>query len=305
MLNTMIDTMIMLTIIMSLGFYLQKRGILNDMVRSNLTHILLRVTLPLTFIMSFQVDKSDELLSYAKDIIILSVTCHFLFLALGYLVSKIIKADSSQAGVVIFATTFKNLTFIGFPIVTALFADYEATFYATLFCIPFNILTYSLGPIILPSEKSAKLDKKDFLTPINFSIVIGLVFFIFEIRLPVAVENAVESVASMTIPLSLLLTGALLTKSDFKTILKEPKVILTTIFNLVVFPLVFLFIAKVFNFSNFTIQFSFIMSLLPSASMTLILTDKYKGNVDFAGKTVLLTTVLSLFTVVFLSGIFL
>ncbi len=305
MLNTMIETMIMLAIIMSLGYYLQKRGVLNDNVRTNLTFILLRVSLPLTFFMSFQVTKSEELLSYAKDIIILSIILHSLFLVLGYFVSKIVKADKSEAGVVVFGTTFKNLTFLGFPMVVALFTDYEASFYGTLFCIPFNILTFTLGPIILPAHRNNKIYFKDFLTPINISIFIGIIFFAFELRVPYAIENAFRTIASMTIPVSLLLTGALLTKSDFRTIFKEPKVLFVAFVNLIVFPLVFLFIAKLFNFNTFALQFSFVMALLPSASMTLILTDKYDGNIDFAGKIVLLTTILSLFTVVFLGGVFL
>lgn len=303
MFTTMLNTMIMLSIVMLLGYYLQKKGILNDEVRSKLTYILLNVSLPLTFFMSFQVTKSEELLGQAMDIILLSIFAHALFIFFGFLLSKVVRASSSEAGIIIFGTAFKNLTFMGFPVIASLFAGLEPTFYGTLYCIPFNILTFSLGPVFLPKERG-KISVKDFLTPINFSIIIGLVFFIFNLKFPQPVENAIVSVASMTIPMSLLLTGALLTKSNFKTIFKEVKVIIVAFATLVVFPLVFYFIASLFNFSEFSLEFSFIMTLLPSATMTLILTDKYNGNVDFAGKVVLFTTVLSLFTVVVVGGLF-
>ncbi|MFV0519368.1 MAG: AEC family transporter [Lachnospirales bacterium] len=304
MFYTMTNTMIMLGIVMGLGFYLQKKDVLNDEVRNKLTYILLNISLPLTFFKAFQVEKNDETLSLGVTILALSIFLHILFMVLGLVLAKVIKADDSEKGIIIFGCTFKNLTYIGFPVVLGVFASYQPTFYGTLFCIPFNVLTFSLGPVFLSGKKGEKIKLKDFLTNINLAVFLGILFFLLEIKLPYAIENSISVISNMTIPLSLLLTGALLTKSDFKTLLKEPKVLIVTFVSLIIYPLIYFALAYLFYGDTFVVDFTFIMALLPSATMTMILTDKYGGNIDFAGKIVLTTTVCSLFTVAILGGLF-
>ncbi len=302
MFTTMLNSMIMLSIVMALGFYLQKKDILTDHVRAKLTYILLNVSMPMTFFMSLQIDNTPELLQSAKIIILLSICMHFFFLLLGYVFARLLKAKKDEAGIIIFSLTFKNLTYIGLPILTALYFDMQPAFYVTLFCIPFNILSFSLGPVLLSKDSDVKIKLTDFTTNINFSIIVGIVFFLFGIKVPSPVGDAFNTIANLTIPVSLLLTGALLTKTKFRTVFKDSKVIIVSILNLIILPISFFLILKPITLDPFLVEFSTVMSLLPSASLTLILTDRYNGNIDFAGKLVLTTTIFSLFTVVILSG---
>ncbi len=301
MFYTMLQSMTMLAIVMALGFYLQKKDILNDEVRSKLTYILLNISMPLTFFMSLQIDFTKELLDSAKTIVFLSFVMHFFFMAIGFIVSKILRAKKDEAGIIIFSLTFKNITYIGLPVLIALFSDNQPAFYVSLFCVPFNILAFSLGPVLLSKDENVKIKLSDFTTNINFSILIGFIFFLFSIKIPVVLADAFKIGSQLTIPVSLLLTGALLAKANFRTIFKEGKVLIVTIINLLVLPVLFLFILKLIKPDTFLFNLSYIMSLMPAASLTLILTDRYNGNVDFAGKVVLTTTIFSLVTVVLLS----
>ncbi len=302
MFYTMLNSMIMLSIVIALGFYLQKKGILNDEVCSKLTFILLNVSMPMTFFMSLQVDATQELIKSAQIIIVLSLLMHLFFLFIGFIITRILKIDKKDSGVIIFSLAFKNLTYIGLPIITSLYFDMQPAFYVTLFCIPFNILSFSLGPVLLSNNSNTKIKLTDFTTNINFSIIIGVILFLIGLKVPKPVGDAFSTIANLTIPISLLLTGALLTKTKFKTIFKDYKVIAVTFINLIILPLLFILILKPINVDPFLIEFSSVMSLLPSASLTLILTQRYNGDVDLAGKLVLTTTVFSLITVVLLSS---
>lgn len=303
MFYTMLSSMIMLSIVISLGFFLQKKGVLTSEVCAKLTFILLNVSMPMTFFMSLQVESSPELIKSAIVIIGLSLLMHLFFLLVGFISTKILRIKKEDSGIIIFSLAFKNLTYIGLPIITSLYFDMQPAFYVTLFCIPFNILSFSLGPVLLSDDENAKIKVTDFTTNINFSILIGIILFLLQIKVPKPVGDAFNTIANLTIPVSLLLTGALLTKTDFKTILKDSKVLIITFINLIILPILFIIILKPIKVDPFLIEFSSVMSLLPSASLTLILTERYKGNVDLAGKLVLTTTVCSLFTAVLLSGL--
>ncbi len=303
MFNTMLNTMIMLSIVISTGFYLQKKQIINDEVKNKLTYILLNVSMPATFFMSFQIKRTPELLSAAKTILILSLLMHLFFMLIGFILTKIMKSKKDEAGIIIFSLTFKNLSYIGLPIMTALYVDKQPGFFVTLYCITFNILAFSLGPMLLTKESGVKIKLSDFSNNINISVVLGFLCFLFGITMPKPVATALSTISQLTIPVSLFLTGALLTKSDFKTIFKEYKVLFVSFVNLIILPILFFTILKPINADPFLKEFASVMSLLPSASLTLILTDRYNGNVDFAGKLVLTTTLFSLFTAVILSGI--
>ncbi len=303
MFNTMLNTMIMLAIVISTGYYLQKKQIINDEVKNKLTYILLNVSMPATFFMSFQLERTEETIATAKTIILLSILMHFFFMFVGFILTKLMKAKKDEAGIIIFSLTFKNLTYVGLPIITALYMDRQPAFYVTLFCIPFNILAFSLGPMLLTKESGVKIKLSDFTNNINFSVLIGIAFFLFGITIPKPIASAFSTIAQLTIPVSLFLTGALLTKSDFKTLFKEYKVLFISFVNLIILPILFILILKPINTDPFLKEFAQVMSLLPSASLTLILTDRYNGNIDFAGKLVLATTFFSLFTAVLLSGI--
>ncbi len=300
MFYTMLNTMIMLALVIALGYYLQRKDVLSDDVRTKLTYILLDICMPAVFFMSLQIEATDELLASAKSMILATFAMHFFFLAVSFVFSKLIKATDDEKGIIIFSSTFKNLTYIGLPLVVSLFPDNNPAFYVTLYCIPFNVLAFSLGPKLLSNDKNTKIRLKDFTNKVNIATLLGLIFFFCNITVPRPIGDAIDTISQLTIPLSLLLTGALLTKANFKTIIKEPKVMIVSFFNLIILPLLFLGLLRVANFDDFTVSYSFIMSMLPAATLTILLTDRFKGNIDFAVKIIMTTTLFSLITTVLL-----
>lgn len=303
MFYTMLNTMTMLAIVMSVGYYLQKTDVLSDDVRTKATTILLDICMPSLFLMALQIDFTDEILKSAITMIIVSLVLHSSFLILSIIFGKIIKADNSEKGIITFSSTFKNTSYMGLPIVASLFPDNNPAFYMTLYCIPFNILAFSIAPKLLPANGNQKIRIKDFLNNINIAVIIGLILFFNNIKIPSTLGNAFNTISQMCVPLSLFLTGALLAKSRLRTVLKEPKTMLTCAFNLLFIPIVALALLNLAKVDHFTKVYAYIMATLPAGSLSLILTDRYNGNVDFSAKIVLSTTFFSLFTAVLLIGL--
>ena len=72
------------------------------------------------------------------------------------------RAHRGQKGVWRYALAFPNVGFIGYPVAVALFGD-GALFYAAILALPFNLLSYSLGPLLLAG--AARFRWKQLFTP--------------------------------------------------------------------------------------------------------------------------------------------
>lgn len=66
---------------------------------------------------------------------------------------------------------FPNVGFIGYPVAVAVFGE-EALFYAVVLTIPFNLLNFTLGPLMLGG--GLRFSWKQFLTPSIVASVISL-----------------------------------------------------------------------------------------------------------------------------------
>ncbi len=72
---------------------------------------------------------------------------------------------------------------------------------------PMPILMVS-GSCEYRTEAGKKHSMKEYiLTPVNAAIVVGLIMFIFQLRFPAPVDNAVQGMSSLTTPMAMLYVG--------------------------------------------------------------------------------------------------
>ena len=122
-------------------------------------------------------------------------------------VPRFLPGTQGQKGVWRYALAFPNVGFIGYPVAVALFGD-GALFYAAILALPFNLLSYSLGPLLLAG--AARFRWKQLFTPCIVASVLGLVLALTRLRPPALVGEMLDFVGDITVPLSLLVVGSLL-----------------------------------------------------------------------------------------------
>ena len=96
-------------------------------------------------------------------------------------VPRFLPGTQGQKGVWRYALAFPNVGFIGYPVAVALFGD-GALFYAAILALPFNLLSYSLGPLLLAG--AARFRWKQLFTPCIVASVLGLVLALTRLRPP-------------------------------------------------------------------------------------------------------------------------
>ena len=111
--------------------------------------------------------------------------------------------DRNRSSVEKIAVSYSNSGFIGIPLISGVLGD-KGVFYMTAYITVFNLLLWTHGIILMGDNDGLKGAWKNFLSPAILSIVIGIILFLFQLRLPQFIENPLEMIASMNTPLGMI-----------------------------------------------------------------------------------------------------
>ncbi len=281
-----------LFLIMLVGLLVAKLNIFTHEVRHKLSRFLLYITAPMLILKNFQIDYSRNLLINMGIVSIIAFVLFGAGILAGYIAWK--KSPEDKRSVLHYATAFPNCGYLGYPVLGGLFGA-EGIIYVAIFVMVFNIYMWTLGVRIF----AGKTDKwyKPFLRPALIAVVVGIFMFIFSIKFPKPIYNALDMVGSMTSPLAMLLVGAYLADSKIKEIFGEKYIYLLSIFRFLVWPTLMFFILKPFNFEPVMYASCVLLSSMPAAANTVIMATRFNKNPKFASELVALTTLISLISI--------
>ena len=148
--------MIVLFILMGIGYFCYKKGIITDEVSKKLSAIVVNIANPaliLTGCMGENKIQGRELLLTVGIMLVMYVA----LLILAELLPRLLKVPTKSLGTYKAMTVFSNIGFMGFPVISALYGN-GALLYAALFMIPYNILiyTYRVSAITVKKEEDEK-----------------------------------------------------------------------------------------------------------------------------------------------------
>ena len=216
--SQLINQVMVLFIIMAVGFYAKKKKFLNGIVDKGLSDLLLNITLPFMIVASFNMQYEAEMVSNAQKIFIYSFVIH-----IGLIfISKIFffKLPKNKEQVFRFITIFSKVGFMGYPVLESIYGG-VGVFYAAIFNIAFNLLVWTVGVVLYTGEKDFKSMRKAITNPALIAVVIGLILFVFSIKLPLPIQTSLKLVGSTTTPISMIIIGSMLAEMQFKNIFSD------------------------------------------------------------------------------------
>ena len=227
-----------------------------------------------------------------------------ILVGLGLLVPILYRCKPSDKGIYSFMTIFGNVGFMGIPIAGSLFGS-EASLYAALLNIPFNILAYTLG-IMLLSSGSGERRGINWRLVLNVPLIVSLVSVLLlclRVRLGGPLERAVDMLGDMILPSSMIIIGASLGSQKLKDVFGDWRVYLFAPMRLVVVPIVLWGILHFIVKNPVFLGTMTLLGSMPVAAFATMLSIEYGGNVQMASKTVFVTTVLSVVTIPLVVGL--
>lgn len=295
---TIIKSVISLFLIMLIGVYCSKKGIINSNMSKGLTRMLLEVTLPCMIIVSFSLPYDEGVKSNIMKTFYYSLLTYIIIAIASYILMMPVKGEKKL--ILHFSNIFTNTGYIGFPILNVIYGT-EAVMYGAIFNIFFTIFLWTYGVIIF----KGKVEKQDLVkemlkalkNPSLIAVYMGMAMMLFDMKLPAVVLASVNSIGNMTGPISMIIVGALSYKINVKEYLIDWTVYYGIAVKLIIIPAFLYFISLLIQDRTIVSNSVIILASMPAAAMTSIFADSFNIKKDYAAVFVVATTLLSVFTI--------
>jgi len=288
--SSVMNQVIILFLIIGVGYYSRKKNIINDEINKGLTRLLLEVTMPLMIVASFDYSFSKELMRNIVYMLLYSSLIHGALIFISSILYK--KYPKGKKDILRFATIFSNCGFMGFPVVGSIFGKI-GILYASVFNIPYNILSWTFGIALYTKDKDSKNLKKILLNPGIISVIIGIFLFMFSIKLPQTIYSTIKLVGDITTPLSMMIVGVMIAEVDFKKIFKKSSLYYIAFVRLILVPILTFAILKLIKVEELLINAAIVIEAMPAAAVTAIFAEAYSKEPELASEIVFFTTFLS------------
>ena len=293
-----LSQMLLLFGVIMIGFGSTKLGFWAPDLNKKMSHFVLNVTAPMLILSSVMGDglvfERDEI----ARIMWVAVVNYAVIFPFAYIVSGVWRQkDEYMRGQLKFMTTFGNVTFIGFPAVSAIFGE-RALFYAAVLTIPFNLLMYTIGEVFIAggSAKNAIRPKRVF-SPCVVAALLTIVLAFWKLPTPPLVCRFFHLVGDMTIPVALLIVGSTLATMPKRAMLGSRFAYIASFVRLLVVPAVVWGVLSLLPIDRFTMQVAVVLSGMPVGVNGVMFCLKYGKDERLMAQTIFLSTALSMLTI--------
>lgn len=291
------QTMLKLFLLLVLGFVLFKCHIFDEYTNKKISALIVNVASPMLIISSIAGVEGND-----KSIVFLMIGAGILmyigFIILGKIINRIFPFPKKDWPVYECMVVFANTGFMGYPVLLDVFGQ-EAVFYASLIHMAFNffVYTYAIMCLTKGDDNEFKLNFKQLLTPGIVLIFIGIIIYLFDIQLPSVLMDTINSVGSLTAPLSMMMIGSSLAVYPIKDSFTDWRSYVFAFVRLIIVPFVTMIVCRLIHINPYYANITIITNAMPVGSMVLMLATQYNANVKIVTRNIVVSTLLSVITI--------
>ncbi|MBP3807758.1 MAG: AEC family transporter [Eubacterium sp.] len=299
--SIVLQQMGVITILVGIGIFLYKRGVVDDHTSQRMSTIVMDVCNPALILASLL---SGNVTATHHDLIVaivLGASFYIGLVILGFIFPKLIRGgeDSRFYNMM---TVYTNVGFIGIPVARAILPE-NAILYVIICNVMYSLLFYTHGIIVMSNGKE-KLSLKKILSPGTIMAVVSLVIFWFNIYLPPIIANSISYLGNATVFLSMTLLGVGIARSNITSGIKNPRIWIYIIVRMIAVPVALFFALKMAGFSSITIMGLCLMAAMPIGNLPLIQCEKMGEDTELLSGAIAISTLASIFTITILMTTF-
>lgn len=286
-----------LFLIMLVGYICGKTKILKENAIKGLTDLVLYVATPAAILQSFANEaRTNEKTLNLFYVFIFSVLIHIFTIVFVKLVIRSKDIDTNK--ILRYSIIFSNCGYMSFPLQKAILGDI-GVFYGAVFVAVFNITVWSYGVLLVSGDKKCLSPKKILLNPTIISVVLSILIYLLQIKLPGFLSNAVTHLGNLNTPLPMLIIGYNLSTFGVLKAFTDKRIYLTTMLRLIFVPALSLGVMVVFGISGIPLIACIVAASAPTAANTVMFATKYGLSSELAVKIVSFSTLCSIITMPF------
>ncbi len=294
---------VQLMILILLGLLSVRLGLVKGDFDKQFTALIMKLFIPCMIVRSMSGAFSWQEVKNCGRLVLIALALWAVTFLLGQL-AYVLSGRSATGRIQRFNMLYTNFTFVGIPVVEALYGS-TGVFYFVVFLVPYRMIYYSSAPALLSPpglvrEKQTLPQRlKGWFSPPVVAVFVGLFLYLTQIQLPSPVAGVVNSLGSCASPMGMLLCGMSLGHYEFKKILKPRYLVFPAVRNLLL-PAVTMGLAALVGLERELAQVVVMFAALPTASLLAAFTIQYDPDqeVQFeAAACVMLSTLFSAVTI--------
>ena len=285
---------------MMVGAVASRFRLFTEDTKAFLARFIIDITLPFLIFTTFiHIEKEESLIKNALIIFVFTFVNLLVLFSAGTLSSYLQKLKKPQATVHTLHTMFGNIVFLGFPLLDALFPGGKGVFFAAIYQLASNSVTFTYG-IYRLSNGQKKTGYKSLLNINTIALLLGMTVMLSGLKIPTQLGDAFSMIGKCTSPLSMVYIGALLAGMKMQSMFKTISVYIISFNKLFLIP-AFLGIFYYFLFKWLNIELSreafFVLIMqvgMPCQTIVVVMSQRYGGDYKLAAANLFVTTILSI-----------
>ncbi len=289
-----LNQMLVILFAIGVGYLAHHLGYLGGEVNEKLSHLILNVTIPAMILAAVLQAETLPGVDQILTTLLASAMFYVVEFIGVFLVPRLLGGTAKEKGVWRFALTFPNIGFIGYPVVEALFGA-EGLFFAVVLALPFNLLNYTLGPLMLSG--TFRLSWKQFLSPAILVSAASLVITLTGTRLPPIIGSMADLVGDVSIPLSLLVLGSMLASMPIGRVFGSIRLWVLSAIRLLAMPAALCVVLHLLGTDPLIAGVAVAQMAMPVSVNGSMMCLEFNGDGEAMARSIFLSTILSILTI--------
>lgn len=290
----MISAFVTVFFVFGLGFCVQRFRLLGEQTLTQLSNLVVSILLPCYLFFTTATSFTPESISVAPLLAAMGVVVPLCSYLLGSLALKPSGVAAEQRSAFRFSTLVANTAFLGIPICEILFGPLGAV-YAVLYDFGTTLIALTLGVWEL---KGGRLDnwRPLLVNPLIWSVVAGMLWALAGWPVPEWLGAPFETLGDATLPLALLVGGALVSNIRAQTLAWRQQLAGLILVRLVVTPLIITLILLGVRQLDLSTSVIILQAAMPVGLTPSIMAKAYGADAQFAASATLWSTLVSMLT---------
>lgn len=294
---TILNQILVLFLLMSIGYFLSKYGVIDKKGADQITTLLCYIVLPCAILYSFQMKFTNSMLKNFVTMCAITFGIHLFNILVSTLVfnTKFIP-DEQKRCVLRFSSVYSNTGFMGFPLLEAL-AGTNGLFYGSAYNSVFGLFLWTHGFMLFSEKANKRAILKAVLNPNIFASIIGLLLYCFSITLPGPIYLSVKYLAQLNTALSMIVIGTTMTQISFGKLFDNIHFWIGIAMRNLILPFALLFILYATGLRGQLLLCSLVPAACPIAGFSVLFSKLTGNDVSFPCSIMTLSTISSLITI--------
>ncbi|MGD8401250.1 MAG: AEC family transporter [Bacillota bacterium] len=292
--NNIFSQVITLFLLMMVGFIARRVKALDAEMVKCMNKLLINFAAPFIALSAFQFSFSGRMLAEAGTVFLIAVVTNLATIFIGKLL--FLRMPDATGRVLRFSAIFTNCAFVGYPVIGGFYGE-QGIFLTSIYIVAFNIFVWTYGVFIFTGKADRESLKHALLNPAVVAIFLGLLLFLFSVKLPTPLKLTLEMIGGMTTPLAMIIVGSFLAELKPADLFSGWSVYYGSAVRLVAMPLLTLVCLRLLGINGVVLGVSVLAVAMPVATLTTPLAEQNGGDALFASRLVFISTMLSMVTI--------